>query len=260
MASADSPGQVGPSALTSTSPWPDTVRVIPQRSCEPEVADDAPIPVAVDGPVTADGGGAPPSHPGDAVYPARWEIDAFLADGSAVHVRPIHPSDADALVRFHEGLSATTVRRRYFTPHAHLTEREVRRFTTVDHRDRVAMVGWRGDDIVGIGRYDRTPGGDDAEVAFVVDDALQGRGLGTLLLRHLAGAAVEHGIRRFTADTLFENHAMLRVFRDAGYRETTRLDHGVVAVQLDLDLEARAATPPRARGTAANLTAIGRDG
>ena len=182
---------------------------------------------------TVDAGAAGAGIAG-APYPPRWETDAVLADGSTVHVRPILPTDAAALMRFHERLGPETVRRRFFSPHPRLSDKEVTRFTTVDHRDRVAFVGWRGGEIAGIGRYDRVPGTDEAEVAFVVDDALQGRGLGTLLLEYLASAAAENGIRRFSADTLFENQPMLRVFREAGFRETTSVDHGVVTVHLDI--------------------------
>ncbi|HEV3227007.1 MAG TPA: hypothetical protein VGZ52_09235, partial [Acidimicrobiales bacterium] len=78
-----------------------------------------------------------------------------LLDGTAVLVRAIRPSDAEELVRFHEGLSSESQRSRFFTVHPHLTAEEVGRFTNVDHRDRQAFVALVGVDIVGVGRYDR---------------------------------------------------------------------------------------------------------
>ena len=104
-----------------------------------------------------------------------------------MHVRPIRPDDRDRLVAFHSRLSERTVYLRYFAPHPTLSERDLDRFTHVDHGDRVALVAQLGADLIGVGRYDRIDGGtDDAEVAFVVDDAHQGRGIGSVLLEHLA--------------------------------------------------------------------------
>lgn len=174
-----------------------------------------------------------PSSSGRVEKAAR-DFDVLLADGSAAYVREIRPSDAGALVTFHDRLSQRTVVFRYFGPHPVLSEREVEHFTNVDGADRVALVAERGNQIVAVARYDRTPGRDDAEVAFVVDDAFQGKGLGTVLLEHLVGAARQHGIRRFVADTLSENHRMLQVLRDAGFARQYERSSEVVRVVLDI--------------------------
>lgn len=181
-------------------------------------------------------------------YPSEWEFDALLADGTTVHVRPIRPADGDALRRLHGRLSAQTVYRRFFSFHTTLTDAEVVRFTTVDYVDRFAFAAVRGDELVSVARYDRT-GPDIAEVAFVVQDADQGRGIGTLLLEHLAAVARERGIRRFTASTLADNAPMLGVFRDAGYVVQRRLDHGVVDLEFAIDetAESQAAAESRER-------------
>src|SRR4029453_6180709 len=118
----------------------------------------------------------------------------------------------------HARLSPETIRFRFFAPHPRLSPAEVERFTRVDHVDRVALVAVLGDDMLAGGRYDRIPGTDLAEVAFVVDDAHQGRGLGSVLLEHLAAIAAERGVRRFEADVLTDNVRMVRVFVDAGYQ------------------------------------------
>jgi acetyl coenzyme A synthetase (ADP forming)-like protein len=168
-------------------------------------------------------------------YPTRWERDALLADGTAVRIRPIRADDGDRLVRFHQRLSPETVYRRFFSVKPTLTDVDVRRFTHVDYVDRMAFVAVRGDDLIGIGRYDRIDAGDVAEVAFVIDDLHQGHGIGTLLLEYLAVAARENGITRFIADTLPDNRPMLALFRAAGFRETARMDQGVTRVVLDIE-------------------------
>ncbi len=161
-------------------------------------------------------------------YPAGWEADVVVSDGGVVHLRPIRPEDADALVAFHATLSDRTRYLRYFGPYPRITERDVHHFTHVDHYDRVALVAVLGDDLIGVGRYDRLGERADAEVAFVVADAHQGRGIGTVLLEHLAAAARERGIQRFVAEVLAENSRMVRVFTDAGYTAQYRYESGVV--------------------------------
>ena len=168
-------------------------------------------------------------------FPPHWEADVLVADGGTVHLRPIEASDADALVKFHGGLSARTRYLRYFSAYPRIPERDLYRFTHVDHHDRVALVAWLGGEIIAVGRYEGTPGTDEAEVAFVVADAHQGRGIGSVLLEHLAAAARERGIARFMAIVLAENDAMIRVFREAGYQTTRRLDHGEITLTFDVD-------------------------
>ena len=133
-------------------------------------------------------------------YPAEWESDVVLTDGGTAHVRPILPSDADALVALHGRLSQESIYLRFFTPHPVLSSREIERFTQVDYNDRMALIAELDDEMVAVARYDRNPGdGTEAEVAFTVDDAHQGRGFGTIMLEHLATIARAHGITRFVA-------------------------------------------------------------
>ncbi|HSS10803.1 MAG TPA: GNAT family N-acetyltransferase, partial [Acidimicrobiales bacterium] len=167
-------------------------------------------------------------------YPAESECDVVLADGGEVHIRPIRLDDGDGLVAFHERLSPETVYRRFFSAHPHLQPAEVERFTHVDYHDRLALVGLIDDDLVAVARFDRMPSQDQAEVAFVVADAHQGRGLGTALLEHLATSARHNGIGTFVADTLLANSGMLRVFRDAGFEEHEEWADGVVRVSFPI--------------------------
>jgi acyl-CoA synthetase (NDP forming)/RimJ/RimL family protein N-acetyltransferase len=171
----------------------------------------------------------------DGQYPEYWEADVVLRDGGTGHLRPISPSDADAVQAFHVSQSQNSIYLRFFTYKATLSTKELKRFTEVDHRDRVAFVITRGDDIIGIGRYDRLDDPLEAEVAFNVSDHHQGRGVGSILLEHLAAAARENGIRRFSAEVLPENRKMITVFAEAGYEVERHFDDGVVMLSFDID-------------------------
>ncbi|MBT2512127.1 bifunctional GNAT family N-acetyltransferase/acetate--CoA ligase family protein [Arthrobacter sp. ISL-30] len=169
------------------------------------------------------------------VYPEYWEADVVLRDGGTAHLRPISPDDADAVQEFHTGQSQNSIYLRFFSFKSRLTSKELRRFTEVDHKDRVAFVITIGGRIVGIGRYDRLDDPSEAEVAFNIADSQQGRGIGSILLEHLAAAARENGIRRFTAEVLPENGKMLMVFADAGYEVNRHFDDGIVSVGFNID-------------------------
>ncbi|MHB8682530.1 MAG: bifunctional acetate--CoA ligase family protein/GNAT family N-acetyltransferase [Acidimicrobiales bacterium] len=162
------------------------------------------------------------------------ESDVLLTDGTTAHLRPIVPADAAALVAFHGQLSPESVVYRFFGPHPRLSDAEVTWFTSVDGVDRLALVVERPDRLIAVARYDRAAGSDEAEVAFVVADDYQGKGIGTILLEHLAAAARTHGIRRFVADTMSDNHRMLAVLRGAGFARQYERSTGVVRVVLDI--------------------------
>lgn len=174
-------------------------------------------------------------QPVDGVYPEYWEADVVLRDGGTAHLRPIHPSDADAVQTFHVGQSQKSIYMRFFAFKSKLSARELKRFTEVDYKDRVALVITIGGEIMGIGRYDRLDDPEEAEVAFNISDAHQGRGIGSILLEHLAAAARENGIRKFSAEVLPENRKMLMVFSDAGYDVKRHFDDGVVSLEFNID-------------------------
>jgi acetyl coenzyme A synthetase (ADP forming)-like protein len=162
------------------------------------------------------------------------DVDVLLKDGSTAQLRPIRPDDASSVVLFHSRLSAESVRLRFFTAHPHLSEEEVDRLTHLSGGDDLALVALRGDDIVAIAQYDRSPESDEAEVAFVVDDHYHGKGLSSLLLERLAAEARRHGIKRFVAQTLWENQAMRDVLHDAGFAPKFSHDADLVSVVLDI--------------------------
>ena len=174
----------------------------------------------------SDGEGDPPG------YPREWEADVLLSDGGVAHLRPIRPSDADRLVAFYGRVSPESKYLRFFAPYPRLSDRDVKRFTEVDYVDRVAFIITLVDDMIAVGRYDRIED-DHAEVAFLIEDAHQGRGIAQLLLEHLAQAARERGITRFVAEVLPANRRMAKVFADA---DTAFQGHrgGVLAVEFPI--------------------------
>ena len=110
---------------------------------------------------------------------------------------------------------------RFFAPYPKLSQRDVQRFTEVDYVDRVAFIVTLGDQMIAVGRYDRTED-DEAEVAFLIEDAHQGRGIAQLLLEHLAEAARERGITGSSPRCCRRTARMAQVFADAGYRMSRR--------------------------------------
>ncbi|WP_027862462.1 bifunctional GNAT family N-acetyltransferase/acetate--CoA ligase family protein [Marmoricola sp. URHB0036] len=167
-------------------------------------------------------------------YPEHWEADVLLRDGRTAHLRPIVPEDAEGLVEFYSQVSEQSKYLRFFAPMPNLSDRDVQRFTNVDYRDRVAFVMTVAERIIAVGRYDVIEPG-RAEVAFLVQDAHQGRGIGQLLLEHLAQAGRERGVERFVAEVLPDNRRMMQVFREQGYQVTGGWDEGVMHLEFDID-------------------------
>jgi acyl-CoA synthetase (NDP forming)/GNAT superfamily N-acetyltransferase len=165
----------------------------------------------------------------------RWATSVVLADGESAWVRPITPDDQPALLAFHERQPREDLYRRFFSPKPTLTTDELRHFTEVDFVDRVALVVERGDEFAAWASYERWPGRPEADVAFMVDHTLHGKGIATLLLEHLAAIARANGVTRFTADVLADNRPMLGVFARAGWPVRRHLDSGVVELEWSLD-------------------------
>ncbi|HSP39436.1 MAG TPA: GNAT family N-acetyltransferase [Frankiaceae bacterium] len=191
-------------------------------------------------------------------YPSHWEADVLLSDGGTGHLRPIRPEDADALVAMHARLSPETIYMRFFAPYPVVLPRDLERFTHVDHDRRVAFILQVDDALVAVGRYEGVVGSDTAEVAFIVQDDHQGRGIGSVLLEHLAAAGQERGIRRFEADVLSGNRAMLGVFLEAGYTVSRQYESGTVQVAFDIAPTERSVEVMRAREHRAEARSIGR--
>ncbi|HEX8779710.1 MAG TPA: GNAT family N-acetyltransferase, partial [Nocardioides sp.] len=169
-----------------------------------------------------------------AAAPRHWEADVLLRDGRTAHIRPIRADDAELLVDFYARVSPESKYYRFFSPMPTLSERDVKRFTHVDHRDRVAFVLLVAGRMIAVGRYDVIKPG-EAEVAFLVEDAHQGRGIGQLLLEHLAQAGRERGVEKFVAEVLPDNQAMIHTFKDAGYQVGSAFEEGVIELVFRID-------------------------
>ena len=163
---------------------------------------------------------------------ADWEGDVVLADGATVHMRELYPADEAMLAGMYERLSADAVYYRFFSPvkRTTATSLELNKLGDAGHVARVAVLG---DEIVAAARYDVVKPG-EAEVAFVVADEHQGRGVGTLLLEHLAVIARAHGIHTFAADTLPDNAKMLGMFAAAGWARESHFDAGTVRTRFSI--------------------------
>ncbi|MGV9279447.1 bifunctional acetate--CoA ligase family protein/GNAT family N-acetyltransferase [Streptomyces sp. NPDC003730] len=176
-------------------------------------------------------------------YPAHWEADVVLRDGGTARVRPITVDDAERLVSFYEQVSDESKYYRFFAPYPRLSAKDVHRFTHHDFVDRVGLAATVGGEFIATVRYDRIGAGgapapapaDEAEVAFLVQDAHQGRGVASALLEHIAAVARERGIRRFAAEVLPANNKMIKVFMDAGYTQKRSFEDGVVRLEFDLE-------------------------
>ncbi len=186
-----------------------------------------------------------------------WEADVLLKDGRVAQLRPITPDDSDGLVAFYSRVSDESKYLRFFAPYPTLSDRDVKRFTEVDQDRRVAFVVTMHDQIIGVGRYDAVED-DEAEVAFLVEDAHQGRGVAQLLLEHLSQAGRERGIARFTADVLPSNHRMMQVFREMGYQVAGRVEDGVQRLEFRIDPTDSAIGVMRAREQRAEAASIER--
>jgi acetyl coenzyme A synthetase (ADP forming)-like protein len=164
-------------------------------------------------------------------YPARYESDILLRDGSTLHLRPIKPDDAHALIDFHKRLSPRSVYFRYFSPLPELGEDRAVTISTVDYHNNFGLIGELAGRLVAFACYYRDGQAlDRAEVAFVTEDALQGRRIATRMLERLAEIARDHGIATFEAYVLGDNRKMMDVFINTGFEVERRLDGGIFHV------------------------------
>jgi RimJ/RimL family protein N-acetyltransferase len=160
-----------------------------------------------------------------------------LADGTQVLVREIQPEDAPALQRLVGRLSDQSIHLRFFGPMDELSDKKARHFAEVDGEDQYALVALDPEDdgeIVAVVRYDREYGTDRAEYAALVEDRLQGRGLGLGLTHALIQAARERGVKDFEALVLPENRGMIRLLSELDLPENVRREEGTKHYSINL--------------------------
>ena len=159
---------------------------------------------------------------------------ALLADGSTVEIRPAGPDDHEAVLRFHEAMSPDNLYLRFFSMSKRAAEQEARRVCRPAGADHAALLALLGEHVVGLASYEPTATPGVAEVAFAVADDMHGRGIATLLLEHLVSLGQARQVQAFTATTLPENTAMLRVFADAGLSVRRRLVEDVIELTMPI--------------------------
>jgi acetate---CoA ligase (ADP-forming) len=190
-------------------------------------------------------------------YPLELAADVVLRDGSTVHVRPVRVTDEPAIRGFLHDVSRESIGFRFFG--AADLERVTSWSLDVDYADRLGLVAETGSPsrIIAHAAYVRI---DEhrAEVAFLVADSWQGRGISTIMLAHLAAAADRHGIITFTAEVLPANHRMIDVFRQSGFPIKTRVTRDAIEIELPTSLSADAITRFEERERTAAIAAVSR--
>jgi RimJ/RimL family protein N-acetyltransferase len=168
-------------------------------------------------------------------YPRELEREVALKDGAQVRIRPIRPDDKDRLVDLYDRLSRHTAYQRFFSVMRRLPPDWAQILATVDYRRRLALVaepeGRRRVELAGVGRYEPTDQEDTAEVALVVEDGWQSRGLGTVLFQGILDAAGARGLRRFVAYVLADNGRMLHLLARLTDIQHRKLEDGVVEIR-----------------------------
>jgi len=176
-------------------------------------------------------------------YPIQYTFSFQAKDGSTFTIRPIRPEDEPAMVSFHRGLSEHSVYMRYF--HALSLGRRVEherlaRICFVDYDREIALVADRKDspdaayEIAAVARLTKLPDACEAEIALVVSDKFQHRGLGTAMWQRLVDVGRAEQLRRLTATILAENYEMQRLCEKLGFRLKQDTGEGTVTAMLDL--------------------------
>jgi acyl-CoA synthetase (NDP forming)/GNAT superfamily N-acetyltransferase len=193
-------------------------------------------------------------------YPFQYETEAILKNGSRLKLRPIQREDAEAWLNFVSGLSLRTEHLRFHGAGRKWDMEDALRFCTVDYKDSFALVGevfmegrWK---IVAIGRYYRLPRRNRAQIALVVADDYQGRGIGTKLLEALRQIARDNGITTFEGDVLAENDEMMQVFNDYGFHVTSEFEAGVYHVTFPISPTTRLVRREEERERSSTLVSL----
>jgi len=171
-------------------------------------------------------------------YPTELERYETLEDGTQIFFRPIKPSDEHTLSDMLYSLSTKSIRRRYFTRTKTFPHRDVQQLTNIDYEHEIAIVGVvpgvSGEKIVAIAQYFLDPESMAAEVALIVLDEWQQKGMGTFLLEYITQIARRRGVRRFYAKILPDNRAMLNIFQNCGYNINIEFDGEVYSISYNL--------------------------
>jgi len=164
---------------------------------------------------------------------AAGAVDVILRDGGTLRLRPPTEDDSAALLAFFAGLSEESRYKRFHGVRK-VDEEFARPWVDPDWEERGVLAGFLEDRVVALADYNRVDGEDVAEVAFLVADAEQRRGIGTRLLEQLAARAREHGITEFVAEVMAANAAAVRVFADTGFELSRELEGGEIELRFPI--------------------------
>lgn len=197
---------------------------------------------------------------GGTAYPSQYETEVLLKDGSRMRLRPIKGDDVERWLTFVSRLSDRTKYLRFhYVPR--LGREDAIRYCNVDYRDAFAFVAevlrQRREEIIAIGRYYRLPNKTTAEVAFVIEDPYQGKGIGTKLMEWLTNVARDNGITTFEASVLAENEEMMTVFRDYGFHIISHLEEGEYQVSFPIARTGRVVQKEEERERVSTLASLG---
>ncbi|MCP4614217.1 MAG: GNAT family N-acetyltransferase [Planctomycetes bacterium] len=171
-------------------------------------------------------------------YPEELERYESLRDGTEIFFRPVKPTDEPALSEMLYSLSEESVRTRYMTHTVVFPHRDIQRFTNIDYRQDIAIVAIiphvSGEEIVALVQYFLDPKTQAAEVAFLVHDEWQQKGMGTFLLDYITQIAKQRGVKKFYAKVLPTNEPMLAIFHNSGYKVNTEFDGYAYDITYDL--------------------------
>ncbi|RMI06830.1 MAG: GNAT family N-acetyltransferase [Calditrichaeota bacterium] len=170
-----------------------------------------------------------------ATYPEELETETTLRDGTRVFFRPVRPTDEPLLKEMFYTLSERTILQRFFSLIKAMPHEKLQKLVNVDYVNEMCIVGvvQEGDTerMVAVGHYVVDPATQMADVAFLVHDDYQGKGIGTFLLRYLIKIARDRGIVGFTADVLADNRPMIHVFHKSGCHLKTCLAEGIYHIE-----------------------------
>jgi acyl-CoA synthetase (NDP forming)/GNAT superfamily N-acetyltransferase len=182
-------------------------------------------------------------------------VPVLLADGTIAHIRRVHRDDVDRLVALHAASSDTSIYHRFFALNRRLGEEYVRRLCAEPELGNRALLAEIGGELVALATAEPVTG-TVSEVAFLVADGLQGKGIGTLLLEHLASSQRQLGVTQFVADVMADNSGMLHVFHDAGFTFREKRDHGTVTLEMDTEATDAAVSSADARERVAEARSL----
>jgi RimJ/RimL family protein N-acetyltransferase len=169
--------------------------------------------------------------------PQEFRTTYLLKDGTLINFRPVHLTDEPRIKDLLYALSRETLYYRFMSEMRWVPRKQIHDIVYIDHRSEVSIVGTLpeayGEEVIALGGYYLDQHTNRAEVAFIVGDRWQGRGIGTFMLSYLISIAKRHGIAGFTAEVLWENRAMQAVLRKSNCKLTSRLSEGVYSYTLE---------------------------